>query len=206
MTTVLTVEGEDALRRLNGLAAFYTSSAQVHATDSPSRVGYGPRASSGRRTLRETVIVRCVTVIEAYLTDLARRLVADRLDALPAGDQAQATLVEHLRESRLGGLDQGRWDDLITLWSAGLGVAINQDYREYSKLLALRVTRHAIAHRYGEITEQYRKHHRQRLAKEGFRDPLLARGPVPISEADVLAGLTLALTTVRWLERALAGP
>lgn len=203
---VVTVEGEDALRRLNALAAFYASSIQVHATDSPGRLSSGRRASSARRTLQETVIVRCVTVIEAYLTDLATRLVSDRLDALPAGNRAQETLVEHLRDSRLGGLDQGRWEDLITLWSRGLGVAIKQDYGGYSKLLGLRVTRHAIAHRYGEITEQYRKHHRQRLAKEGFRDPLLAKGPVPISETDVLDGLTLALTTVRWLERALAVP
>ena len=51
VTTVLTVEGEEALRRLNALAAFYSSSTQTYALDSPGRLSSGRRASSGRRTL-----------------------------------------------------------------------------------------------------------------------------------------------------------
>ena len=204
MTTLLTVEGEEALRRLNGLNAFYMSSSTTQVDARPDRLASGIRTSSARRTLQETVIVRCVTVIEAYLTDLARRLVDDRLERLPPADPALASLVEHLRDSRIGGLDQGRWDELISLWSAGLGIAINQRYSGYTKLVALRAARHAIAHRYGDMTDAYRKHHRQRLTKEGFRDPLLARGPLPLTETDVLAGLSLSLSTVRWLENAVA--
>jgi hypothetical protein len=145
-----------------------------------------------------------VTVLEAYMTDLGRRLVDVRLGAIPAGDTALTLLTEHLRDSRLAGLDHGRWDDLVTLWSAGLGIEIKQIYGDYGQLLALRTTRHAIAHRYGEITAQFRKQHRDRLIKEGFRDPLTSEGPVPLTEADVLAALRLALSTVRWLEQTLA--
>lgn len=200
-TTLLTVEGEEALRRLNGLAAFYGRSAGMHDTEAQGRLNIGPRTSSDVRTLQETVIVRCVTILEAYMTDLARRLVNDRLGGIPAAEAPLVSLTDHLRDSRLEGLDQGKWEDLVTLWSEGLGVAIKQHYGDYGKLVALRTTRHAIAHRYGAITEQYRKRHRHRLVKEGFRDPLVAEGPVPLTKIDVLDALALALRTVRWLER-----
>jgi hypothetical protein len=201
---LLTVEGEEALRRLNALAAFYARSTGAHEKTAPGRLDSGQAASSDTRTLEETVIVRCVTVVEAYMTDLGRRLVNDRLEGVPAGDSALVSLTQHLRDARLVGLDQSRWDDLVTLWSDGLSVKVKQDYGDYSKLVALRTTRHAIAHRYGEITEQYRKQHRQRLVREGFRDPLAAEGPVPLTDSDVVDALALALATVRWLERTLA--
>lgn len=204
MNALLTIEGEEALRRLHGLAAFYTRSAATRLARVPGRLNAEPQASSDRRTLQETVIVRCVTVIEAYMTDLAMRVVNDRLAGISAGDAALASLTEYLRDSRLVGLEQGKWEDLVTLWSGGLGVEIKQSYGEYVKLVALRATRHAIAHRYGEITQQYRRQHAQRLVREGFRDPLAAEGPVPLTEIDVLDALALALGTVRWLEHTLA--
>jgi hypothetical protein len=204
-TLVLTAEGEEALRRLNALAAFYERVAARHEVELPERLRVEPRASSDVRTLQETVILRSVTILEPYMTDLARRLVDDHLERIPAADTSLVSLTEHLRDSLIG-LDQGRWDDIVTLWSDGLGIAIKQQYSDYGKLVALRTARHAIAHRYGEITAQYRKQHRKRLAEEGFDNPLAAEGPVPLTAADVRSALSLALGTVRWLERRLAAP
>jgi len=202
VTSVITVEGEEALRRLNGLASFFAQSSPTHQPDGPERLVLG-RASSGARTLQETVIFRCVTVVEAYFTDLARRLVNERLAGIPATNQPLSSLAGYLRNSQLVGLDQGKWEDLMMLWSGGLGVDIKHSYPDYSKLVALRTARHAITHRYGEITDQYRKQHRQRLAKEGFRDPLSAEGPVPLARSDIVDALALALGVVRWLEHTL---
>lgn len=206
MTTLITIEGEEALRRLNSLTAFVKRSSVTHAADPPGRLNDGQGSSSDARTVQETVIVRCVTVVEAYLTDLARRLVSNRLEGIPGGDAALVSLTSYLRNTGLTVLDQGKWEDLVKLWAGGLGVPIKQDYSEYGRLVALRTTRHAIIHRYGEITELYRKQHRQRLEKEGFRDPLAAEGTVPLTDTDVLDALALALTTVRWLEQTLAPP
>ncbi len=200
---LLTVEGEEALRRLHSLAAFVERWSAARDNDGPARLGNEGRSSTDIRTIQETVIVRCVTVIEAYLADLARRLVSDRLADIPAGDASVVSLTRYLSNSSLLALDHGRWEDLISLWVSGLGVPIKQGFAEYGKLVALRTTRHAIAHRYGEITDLYRKQHRQRLEDEGFRDPLAAEGAVPLTDADVRDALALAITTVRWLEQTL---
>lgn len=198
----MTTEGEEALRRLNALAAFYSLSALPASAEALARLASATRVPPDQRTLQETVIVRCVTVVEAYMTDLGKRLVHDRLET--AGDSSLVPLTEHLWGSRLVEIDRGRWEDLVGLWSDGLGIAFKERYPGYSSLVALRTTRHAIAHRYGEITQLYRRQHRQRLVKEGFRDPLAAEGPVPLSDEDVGDALSLALQVVRWLERALA--
>ena len=200
---LITSEGEEALRRLNALSAFYSSSAVSQETEGPPRLNSVTSVSTDQRTLQETVIVRCVTVVEAYMTDLGKRLVNDRLEGVPADDTALVSLAGHLRDSRLVGLDQGKWDGLVTLWSEGLGVPVRESYPGYSSLVALRTTRHAIAHRYGEITQLYRKQHLQRLVKEGFRDPLAAEGPVPLSDYDVRDALSLTVGAIRWFEQAL---
>jgi hypothetical protein len=201
---ILTREGEDALRRLNGLAAFYRRLAFLPDPEPPGRLMGARRASSVGRTLQETVIVRSVTIVEAYMTDLGRRLVDDHLRRVPAGDLPLASLAVHLRDSRMADLDHGKWEELVTLWSDGLDIALQQQFTNYARLAALRTTRHAIVHRYGDMTPQYRKQHRQRLIAEGFRDPLSAEGLVPLTRADVLDALELCLATVRWFETQLA--
>jgi hypothetical protein len=170
----------------------------------PGRLMADRRAPSVGRTLQESVIVRSVTIVEAYMTDLARRLVDDRLRRVPSSDFALASLAAHLRDSRISDLDHGKWEELVTLWSDGLDIALQREFTNYGRLVALRTTRHAIVHRYGDMTPQYRKQHRPRLVAEGFQDPLSAEGLVPLTRADVLDALELCLATVRWIEGQLA--
>lgn len=203
-TAILSREGEDALRRLNGLTAFYRRLAFLPDAEPPGRLIADRRASSVGRTLQETVIVRSVTIVEAYMTDLGRRLVDDHLSRVPSDDVALVSLAVHLRDSRMSDLDHGKWEELVTLWSGGLDVALQREFNGYARLVALRTTRHAIVHRYGDMTPQYRKQHRQRLTDEGFQDPLSAEGLVPLMRADVLDALGLCVATVRWIERQLA--
>lgn len=190
-------EIEEALRRINALAGFYDEMDRSIATASPGRLGRQHGSAIGdRRTLQETVLVRCVSIIEALFQDLGTRLVDQRLDEIPA-NPALARLLAHLRDQRVGRLNSGSWDELVKLWRDGLGVDVSTDFPRQSDLSRLRTTRHAIVHRLGAVTEQYRRQHRQRLEALGFN--LSGFTVIPLADSDVRDALELCRVCVRWL-------
>jgi hypothetical protein len=198
---VACTEIEEALRRINALAGFYDQMDRSIAAVSRGRLG-SPRGDAGgdRRTLQETVLVRCVSIIEALFQDLGTRLVDERLDQIPSDPQLRR-LVAHLRQQRLARLSSGSWEELVKLWRDGLGVDLNTTFPRQAALAGLRTTRHAIVHRLGAVTEQYRKQHRQRLEALGFN--LSGAAVIPLSDADVRDGLELCRACVRWLHASL---
>lgn len=199
MAVVVEPEIEEALRRINALAAFYDETRRA-LTPGPSGRLTCRSGTDDQRTLQETVIVRCVSVLEALFQDLGTRLVDERLAKLPP-EPDLIRLVQHLRDHRLARLPSGAWHEVVELWRDGLGVDMTTSFRQQSSLVALRTTRHAIVHRLGAMTEQYRKQHRQQLEALGMRTASMKR--IPLSDADVRAALTLCRNCVRWLHDAL---
>lgn len=200
MTAVARAEVEEALRRINSLAGFYEEMSGGIGPDQPGRLRTAGSATGGnRRTLQETVLVRSVSIVEALFQDLAERLLDERL-SLPDGDPRVMTLVAHLRAHRMSRIGAGSWEELRTLWRDGLGVDL-ATFAEQSSLVALRTTRHAIVHRLGAVTDQYRKQHRQRLQALGI-DPATAT-VIPLNDREVRDALELCRVTVRWLHASL---
>lgn len=187
-------EGEDALRRVNALAAF-AAHASNGSEPAPGRLESDRTTDPDRRIVRESVVLRCVSVTEAYLTDLGKRLLADRLTDRKGDD----VLFEFLREAQNERLNQGNWNNLVALWEAGLGVPI-KSFPGYSAIVNFRTTRHAIAHRYGEMTPLYRKQLAHRLKAEGYRDPRSADGLVLLNDSDVNSAISITRGFVRYVE------
>jgi hypothetical protein len=92
----------------------------------------------------------------------------------------------------------GNWDRLVTTWNKGLGVRFS-DFSDYDDVRILRLTRHAIAHRLGEYTAQYRREAAAQLRAVGI-DPGRATGLIPLSEQDVEESLMLCRGFVLWLD------
>lgn len=194
--TVASYEVEEALRRINNLSGFYEGLQSTIGPASAGRLNTSvSTSSSDRRTLQEITLVRAVSIVEALFQDLANRLLDERLQCA-ASDPAVSRLVAHLRAFRMSRIDSGAWDSLRTLWKDGLGVDL-ATFSGQGALNELRTTRHAIVHRLGGITEQYRKQNRQRLQALGINPATAA--VIPLSDGDVRDAFELCRRTVRWV-------
>lgn len=194
------VEGDEALRSLNRLRAFYNETSRSiveRSSGRRSRMGRGV-LDSELRTLRESIIVRCVTVLEAFAANRGHALIRDRLGAIEVDPRLPPTaraMVAWLRESQAESATQ--WGGAATLWREAYNVDINTSGSP--NLKEVRATRHAIVHTGGAYTRSYRRQAKGRLARAGI-DPAHARGLIPIDEQDVVDAFAAAGGFVRWLD------
>lgn len=196
----LSVDGDEALRGLNRLRAFYTETARSIGGRSPgrrSRMGRGVRDAE-LRTLRESIIVSCVTVLEAFAAKRAHALIRNRLGGIEVDPRLPATaraMIEWLRESQADAATQ--WGGATTLWREAYNVDINRSGSP--NLKEVRATRHAIVHTGGAYTRSYRRQAKGRLVRAGI-NPVRASGLIPIEEQDVVDAFAAAEDFVRWLD------
>jgi len=196
----LSIEGEEALRSLNRLRGFHIETMRSIAAGAfgrRSRVGHGvPNVEL--RTLRESIIVRCVTVLEAFAANRAHALIRDGLGGVevdPRLPLAARTMVGWLRESQADSATQ--WGGTTTLWREAYNVDINKSGAP--NLKEVRATRHAIVHTAGAYTRSYRRQARTRLARARV-DPVRATGLIPIDEQDVTHAFAAAEGFILWLD------
>ncbi len=150
------------------------------------------------RTLRESIIVRCVTVLEAFAANRAHLLIRDRLGGIeidPRLPLAARAMVEWLRESQAEAATQ--WGGATTLWREAYKVDINKSGAPNFK--EVRATRHAIVHTGGAYTRSYRRQAKSRLVRARI-DPVRATGLIPIDEQDVVDAFAAAEGFIRWLD------
>jgi hypothetical protein len=197
---MLSIEADDALRNVNRLRAFYIEAKRSiigWSLERRSRMGIGAHQAE-LRTLRESIIVRCVTVLEAFAGNRAQALLRERLSEVeidPRVPLAARAMIEWLRESQADAATQ--WGGAATLWREAYDIDINKSGSP--NLKEVRATRHAIVHTGGVYTRSYRKQAKSRLTRAGI-DPSRASGTIPIDEQDVTDAFVAAERFVRWLD------
>jgi hypothetical protein len=199
---VISEDAENAVRNLHRLKDFYVATAKHHPLPARGR-RRGPRTrpiGHRQRTLYESTIVRCVTIIEAYLSNRAEAVTEERLRVVlnrtdvPASSRALAAF---LRDEAWTTAER-TWNAMQTYWSDGLQIPITD--RWGSRISALRETRHSIVHHMGHITDRYRKSAADVLRAAGL-DPQAASGLIPINATDVDAAITLTKDFIMWIDR-----
>ena len=159
MTELLTIEAETALRRLGALRGFFNTGLSL-SQGRPSVGRLGPARPETRSseqqltTLREVVIVRAVSVLEAYVFDVVETELEAQIDPVVKNSGA-SQLVSHLAEYRWEPIKaSGAWVRLLDFARDGLGLP-PKAFAQWQDVTLLRETRHAIVHRVGEITKKY---------------------------------------------------
>jgi hypothetical protein len=186
---VLTVQGELAVRRLGALKAFHDRVARDFARE-PSSIG-----GTGLRTLREAVLVRCVSVLEAYVTDLGEEVFNRRLKDQITESKARV-LAEYLGSARWQAARS--WAAYEEIWSEGLGISLGQ-FTDWNRVKVTRAARNAIVHAFGEYNAEYRRIARTKLEGLGI-DPDRASGRIPLDGGDVDDGLGVGRAFVMWVD------
>ncbi len=191
---MLSAEAELAVRRLGGLRAFHEKVARQLADPLGANVD-----QIGLRTLREAVLVRCMSILEAYVTELGHEVVERRLrQEIPAG--TVRTLADYLVRKRWQGARS--WPDYEEIWKEGLGLSLG-DFREWQQIRITRGARNAIVHQLGEYNQEYRKVARTKLEGMGI-DATRASGRIPLDEDDVTDGLSAGRAFVLWADLEMA--
>jgi hypothetical protein len=204
----LTLEAEIALRRLGGVQGFFTTARRA----TPPRPGGRIRSNAVRggtlrpvgstgysRTLQEVVLVRAVSIIEAYVFDLTQRELASRVARLTRDDAGQV-LVAHLVEEKWRPIKNGGWAKLLDFCKDGLKLNPRQ-FEDWQELDLLRETRHAVTHRVGDVTQKYVAAASTvgRLKKLGV-EPGKMHGLVPLDNAYVVEEIELCRRFVMWFD------
>jgi hypothetical protein len=210
---VLTLEGETALRRLGALQAFLriAKPATVTLRSRLSRprapVAHTPASvpAGHARTLQEVVLVRAVSVVEAYVFDLTENEIRAEESAIAAGARGRK-LVQHLVDDRWSAIESaGAWVRLLEFSKDGLGLN-PKAFNEWQQLDLLRETRHAIVHRVGEVTPKYLKaaENAGRLKELGLEASKVS-GLVPLGDEDAERQVELCRRFVLWHDGVVRG-
>ncbi len=207
-------EADQALRRLNALDGFFRNVITQRAPARRTRMAGAvlSRSSSGRsrmslgggysdeRTLIEVSLVRVVTVLEAFVMDLGTEVVSERL--LESSESSDLHhLASYLVDGSWGKIsEKGGWDAAIGFWKEGLGTNLAK-FDFWSQVRDLRTTRHAIVHRLGDITENYRSSETARRRFEALGlSPKQATGLIPLTKDDVPRAVELSRKFIRWAD------
>ena len=185
-----------SLGRLRRAASPDPSRARLHSG--------GMDASSSNRTLAEVTLVRAVSILEAFVIDLGEEILLTRL---ASAEQVPGLkpLTDYLFKARWEKVSgQGGWHQIVEIWDGGL--AVNpKTFSRWDEIDVLRTARHAVVHKLGEFTREYRKKEivKKRLKALGI-DPSDATGLIPLDRQDVEAGIALCREFVQWLDNQLA--
>jgi hypothetical protein len=190
---VLSSQAELALRRLGGLQAFHVRVARHLNGGDPTPGSDIDR--TGLRTLREAVLVRCMSVLEAYVLDLGREVIECRLREQASAPRTRA-LADYLVSERWARARS--WSSYEQIWRDGIGLALS-DFQQWEQVQITRGARNAIVHQFGEYNNEYRRVARKKLEGLGI-DPDRASGRIPLDEEDVRDGLGAARAFVVWAD------
>ena len=206
----MTLEAETALRRLGALEGFSRRAAHPPLRSPTRRLGKRrasiPPVPSAKvpygyqRTLQEVVLVRAVSVVEAYVFDITEVEFRGEIARI-SGTERGTNLVSNLFDDRWGTIESaGAWRRLLDFSKAGLGLN-PRSFNEWSQLDLVRETRHAIVHRVGEVTPKYLKAAEKagRLKELGL-EPSKVTGLLPLDPAQLSSDIALCRSFVLWYD------
>ncbi|MGH2944722.1 MAG: hypothetical protein ACRDPC_00310 [Solirubrobacteraceae bacterium] len=136
-----------------------------------------------------------MSILEAYVTDLGREVVERRFGQQITDTRAK-TLADYLSAKRWKSARS--WHDYEEIWKDGLGLSLG-GFGEWDQITIARAARNAIVHSLGEYNAEYRRVARTKLEGLGI-DPDRASGRIPLDEADVRDGLSVARKFVFWTD------
>jgi hypothetical protein len=203
--SALTAEGERALRRLGDLRGFLFSGLAPQRKDPRSNRLASERPTRRAReqqlrTLREVVIVRAVSILEAYVFDVIETELNDQIS--PLLDRPESVkLLSDLVESRWAPIQSaGAWGRLLDFCKDGFGLT-PRAFPDWQEITLLRETRHAVVHRVGEVTKKYlAAAQKVGVLAELQIDPGQAGGYVYLDDARTAAGIDTCRMFILWFE------